>query len=32
MNEGLKIDEKLKQENKLDGPKSPDLQSATFKA
>jgi len=32
MNEGLKIDEKLKQENKSDGPKSPDLQSATFKA
>ena len=32
MNEGLKIDDKLKQENKSDGPKSPDLQSATFKA
>lgn len=32
MDEGLKIDDKLKQENKSDGPKSPDLQSATFKA
>lgn len=31
MNEGLKIDDALKQENKSDGPKSPGLQSPTFK-
>ncbi len=30
MNEGLKIDDKLKQENKTDALKNPDLQSPTF--
>lgn len=30
MNEGLKIDDKLKQENKIDALKNPDLQSPTF--